>query len=521
MPEAVEICKLRLFLKLASQVQRGGRLEPLPDVDFNIRAGNALVGYASREEVRQGLTTSRVGGGADQNELIFQDRADALAAFEERLTDVAVLAEQFREQQQTHGGEVTAADKETLRARLTALTDVLDRALAVEYHVDPDDEEAFKAWRDSHQPFHWFAEFYGVMSEGGFDVIVGNPPYVRLFKVDDYECRGYLTEAAGDLYSLVVERSIVLLHPRGYLGFIVPMSLSATAQTAPLRDLLVQALGLQWISHYSGDANPSKLFEGVKFRLDILLGRRDGAGRMFSSAYMKWFAEERSTLFERVRYEAVAATEKMIGVLPKTGNPAARSVLNKLFNSQPMGRVTVKTGEPIYVHRVITMFTKAFDFVPYFWNEQDGQKKSDDYKPYRFRKDERVPALAILNSSTFFLYFVALGDCFHCGKSYVESFPAGFNKMTAHTRSKLYALGTALVEDVRRNAIRKVAQSKKTGRVEYDEFWLRLSKPLIDEIDAVLARHYGFTDEELDFIVNYDIKYRLGADAFEEEEAAA
>jgi hypothetical protein len=41
-------------------------------------------------------------------------------------------------------------------------------------------------------------------------------------------------------------------------------------------------------------------------------------------------------------------------------------------------------------------------------------------------------------------------------------------------------------------------------------------KPIIDEIDRVLARHYGFTEEELDFIINYDIKYRLGQDAGEE-----
>ena len=31
-----------------------------------------------------------------------------------------------------------------------------------------------------------------------------------------------------------------------------------------------------------------------------------------------------------------------------------------------------------------------------------------------------------------------------------------------------------------------------------------------DEIDRILAKHYGFTDEELDFIINYDIKYRTG-----------
>ena len=38
-----------------------------------------------------------------------------------------------------------------------------------------------------------------------------------------------------------------------------------------------------------------------------------------------------------------------------------------------------------------------------------------------------------------------------------------------------------------------------------------------DEIDTVLAGHYGFTAEELDFILNYDIKYRLGRDAGDEE----
>ena len=39
------------------------------------------------------------------------------------------------------------------------------------------------------------------------------------------------------------------------------------------------------------------------------------------------------------------------------------------------------------------------------------------------------------------------------------------------------------------------------------------SKPILDEIDRALAAQYGFTEEELDFIINYDIKYRMGRDA--------
>ena len=42
------------------------------------------------------------------------------------------------------------------------------------------------------------------------------------------------------------------------------------------------------------------------------------------------------------------------------------------------------------------------------------------------------------------------------------------------------------------------------------EYKISKSKPIIDEIDKVLAKHYGFTEEELDFIINYDIKYRMG-----------
>ena len=58
----------------------------------------------------------------------------------------------------------------------------------------------------------------------------------------------------------------------------------------------------------------------------------------------------------------------------------------------------------------------------------------------------------------------------------------------------------------------------KSG-LHIETFEYSACKPIIDQIDKVLAKHYGFTDEELDFIINYDIKYRMGrgADGGEEE----
>ena len=56
MEEAVEICKLRLFLKLVAQLETYDQIEPLPDIDFNVRAGNTLVGFTSLDAVRQAMT---------------------------------------------------------------------------------------------------------------------------------------------------------------------------------------------------------------------------------------------------------------------------------------------------------------------------------------------------------------------------------------------------------------------------------------------------------------------------------
>lgn len=64
--------------------------------------------------------------------------------------------------------------------------------------------------------------------------------------------------------------------------------------------------------------------------------------------------------------------------------------------------------------------------------------------------------------------------------------------------------------------VTNTTQWRKSGLL-IDSVNSKPCKPIIDEIDHMLAQHYGFTDEELDFIINYDIKYRMGRE--EDEEA--
>ena len=67
------------------------------------------------------------------------------------------------------------------------------------------------------------------------------------------------------------------------------------------------------------------------------------------------------------------------------------------------------------------------------------------------------------------------------------------------------------MEDYKKNsAFREETQTSTKQLRKVEIYYPRLSKLIIDEIDKVLAKHYGFTDEELDYIINYDIKYRMG-----------
>ena len=62
---------------------------------------------------------------------------------------------------------------------------------------------------------------------------------------------------------------------------------------------------------------------------------------------------------------------------------------------------------------------------------------------------------------------------------------------------------------------RECNYTRSIGRCTVPFYRQGYSKPIMDEIDYALAQHYGFTLEELDCIINYDIKYRMGDALFE------
>lgn len=508
MKESNEICKLRLFLKLMAYVDSYEQAKPLPNVDFNIYTGNSLVGFIDMEDAREPVLR-------DMGSKLISEKT--LQLIEKTMGEVEQAIEGFRIIQMEPIPQLKDVRewKVYIRRRVKYLRLKLNRYLAAEYGIDrhdiPDKKaylQQLKQWEETHQPLHWFMEFDKIMRQGGFNVIIGNPPYAEYSKIKkNYTVKNYKTERCNNLYAFIMERSLALQSTNGCSGMIVPISLLCTKRMIPLQKYLLHSCQC-WNTSF--DTSPSQLFTGVSQRLSINLYTKNASSNtIYLGGYRRWHGGEREALIASTSYIGIPDSKLEMGSFPKIATPIEASIIAKLQGQRISEFEESIHRNAIYVHRIIRYFVKAVDFVPYFWNEREGQKRSEDYKPFYFKAHARYAIAAILNSSLFYWFWHVYSDGFHCGYQDVRAFKLGaFENSIALV--ELQSLGKNLMQELQRTTTRKTSRSKTNGNTEYDEFNPRVCFSRIEQIDRILAQHYGFTDEELDFIINYDIKYRMG-----------
>ncbi len=489
--EAIEICKLRLFLKMVAQIEDVRQIEPLPDIDFNVQAGNTLVGYATYDAVERAVTEKL-------------DFDDTMKRIEEKVEDIERLFKLFRQQQTELGGDVSPTAKQTLQDKLKRLEDELNEYLAGEYGVDPNKNSAYQKWLDSHKPFHWLVAFYGILEDSGFDVIIGNPPYKEYSEVKkQYTVKGYETEKCGNLYAMVWELSLNL-SSTGYIGFIVPAASVCTDGYATLRNLLTAAGGLV-ISSY-GD-NPGNLFKGIPHsRLSIiLLNKNAKTRRIFTTKYNKWRPQERAVLFQNLAFVDSTEVDSKLSIT-KLGSSIEKSILDK-FHGIPLVfslYSVIARRSPIYYTRKLSHFVQILNFIPLIYDQSGNRRNPSELKEIWFENENTANAiLGFLNSSLFSWIITIHSDCRNLNKREIEI--ARFDLTEEQHLTQLAAIAEELMVDIDSNSC-MLQQGKLTIQATYP----RESKSILDKLDKVLSKHYGFTDEELDFIINYDIKYRMG-----------
>ena len=483
MEEAIEICKLRLFLKMVAQIEDIEQIEPLPDIDFNIQAGNTLVGYATYDEVENAVT-GRI------------DFDNTIKRIKEGAADVEKLFEMFRKQQTKLGGAVTPTDKQALQHKLQELEAELNRYLADEYKVDPNKEQDYQNWLSSHKPFHWFIEFYSILKGGGFDVIIGNPPYVEYRKVKkDYTIRDYETESCGNLYAYIMERSARL--NSGRVGWIVPISWVSTNRMKTSRNAVAQSYPTLHINNHAD--RPSSLFDGVHQKLTIVLCTK-GNPAIHTTGFCRCYSKEgeRDHLFNTLAYHLLDWDD---GIIRKFSDDVEATIFRKIAQkSSPITSTFTSSqrtnnAQPFHLNQRLMMWVKCF-LAP---------KRSKEFKIYYPSSEFAAEELsAVLNSSLFFWFWETRGDCWHLTQGDMDAFHIDLVQFSDTNRESLIRLANTLELHLEEN--KKYVGTKQT---DY-EYYHRKSKHIIDDIDRVLAQHYGLTNEELDFIINYDIKYRMG-----------
>ena len=494
MKEATETAKLRLFLKLVSTANPNyGKanigIEPLPDIDFNIKCGNSLVGYATKQEVDKGLLGnlySYLMGGQ----------------VKESLLQLSMVTHRYK-QYQLQGDddyENFKAEKAKLKSRQQAVNEILDKTL----YEEMSEKREYSDWLKKTQPFHWISEFYDIISDedgnGGFDVVIGNPPYVDISSKIPYSLMHYDTLKGGNLYGYCVERAMGLINGNGQISMIVPMSIVKMPTYKKLRVLLQSKIC--YYSVYSADSHPGTLFNGVQQNLAIFVRSSISGNKTYTTKFKRFYSEERPALFDNIVY-AEMHYDNIVG------NRMEELIFTKLYRHKPISSYLSdrKTDYSICMKNTSGSQFKLFYEDEPFYSINGVQVQSTTIKYLYFYDDEMVKiALGLYNSNLFNLWWCSLSDGRHITAREYATFPIAI--LTDLQKEKLFRAFENLQSDLQLHA-KRVTYKKANGITVYDQFDPKASIDKINQLDLVLKDAYGFTPEEIDYIISYDYKYRM------------
>ena len=495
---ALEICKLRLWLSLVSEMSKD-TADPLPNIDYNIMLGNSLVGYTNIPE-RQ------------------QYSIDNPYRIEKILQKVDRLKDMYNKEIDPHKAEQL---REMIEREVKPCNDLLNGARASDIAVGEERRPTAGRMKKIN-PFHWRLHFHEAITAGGFDIIVGNPPYGAETK---YPTAFLKTRSTGNTYAYFAEVSISLLKMGGRIGYIIPVSGISTKNMIPLQKLLLDGCSELMISNY--DDRPGKLFEGLQdCRSSIVLGTKKELGRnpcaVFTTGYNRWNSADRKHLFADISYTQIDFAPNMprtknsipsiiydIGTIPKLKNEQEKRVLAKILEKPPLEESIRNMSDcVVYYHNAPRYWIRVMN-VPSF---RKAIRVSSHVKPvYLKNKDTATVTLALLNSSLFYWFFIKTSNCRDLTVREIKNMPINIDEFTSAGVSKLEALTQKLMENYKKHSIVNTNKRQK-GIMQYEEIYPKRGKSIIDKVDDILATHYDFTQKERELIKGFDEKFRLGDD---------
>jgi len=535
---AINIAKARLFLTIAKHFKAGKYFIRFPNVHFNLRAGNSLVGYVKKGVVNEDVKTEKSQLSLDffikekeasyivESVKIVSGLRNYLVATAKSLGisgDIPKEVEELNkilsknEIKWSEFEKVLRTKEKLIRVLIASLNshyarplndllnkitelfnEKLDEKFADEYHIDLAELKEIKT-------FHWDFEFPEVFwDREGFDVVVGNPPYVELNEVE----YGYLLTESKNLYDGFIRTSINMLIHNGRFGFIHANSAYCQPKYKALRSFLKENMDDLIIIDFA--IRPQPIFKGVMQRTAITICRKDKgrAKRVKTSRYIRLTEENRDKILSNPPiYDSSQFAWNFGDFVPKIGNEFDYRVFKKLFdNAKNLEDILYKkSGSSLFYH----------DSGESYWT------KALNYEPKGIREGKEVRAshwfginvnpkyadfvLCVVNSTLFYWFWLTISDCRDLTQNVLKQFPIPSDSaFSSKILKELKETSTKLMNCYQKNSY----YVEKRKGYESLEFKVNRCKRGVNEIDRLIGQIYGLTDEEVEYLIKYDEEMR-------------
>jgi len=514
---AVEIARLRLWLSIIQEVEDALHIETLPNIDFNIFSGNSLIGWLNENLVTHQLNNlledseicEKLNNLKDYYGEVIQEVENLLST--SNLENVVRSYRKLTNLYSLESGERAIEIRDILAEIRAKLYGVINSSYIDFLHECGhfNAEELAEIGRNISglTPFHWKIDFQDVLLDGGFDVVIGNPPYGNILKdIEKKITFHYETKNASEIAANFLERIFPLIKRNGFAGLVLANSIAINKSTATARALIRRHMPNSRMALFG--TRPAKLFKDVEIRVMVFIGEKDqpeNEGVIFTTDAIKFTTEQRSSLLTNLSFESTEGLtlgRNKIGdhfedtSLPKVGHSIIRNILLKLRDAS-----NIVIGDRIN--------QEGFEYSLEFRKTGGYWLNALETMPYRSTKIEKVTfenqierdfSILLINSSLFYLYWSTYGNLRDFPKSLLEKFPfPPLETLNSHS-TEIESLKTRISHCLLNNFL------SETGRV--GEFRTARCRREIDEIDDLLGNIYGLERNEIEFVKKYDIHIR-------------
>ena len=488
---AVEIARLRFWLALIVDEKSP---EVLPNLDFKIMQGNSLLEQYKGVDLST-MTKRTVDVGSQLT--FFNDMLD-------------VYCKELRDKL----AEYYACPEHNKKVELRSEIAELVKQQLIEQHIYIDFEDLDLSANSQFFLWHtWFHDVVSRPSKEGFDIVIGNPPYGAKYnnQTKQYYKNTYMTansirglqKGSLDTYTLFIELGYNLLRKNGCFAYIVPISLTSSDSLTGVHRILMDNCNAIHISSYA--VRPKPVFENAVVNTSIVLFQKTETPCqvLYSTKMHRRGTEfDLQKLIDNLQFVDVKGLT-LYGRIPKISSEIEKTILKKLFKQIKLGSIIKTSGSPI---------TYRFAGGRYFKVVTNYSNNSSAERTIYFSNSKIANAVGcILSSNLSFWFYQIFSDNLNWKTYEIENFT--IPQLTFENIDFLDKLYNRYLADIEANANTRITSEESTYNVDsFKEYKIVRSKRIIDEIDDYICPLYGLTQEETDFIKNYELEFRLAGE---------